>query len=90
MEPQPDSTNRLVAEFQYKNPVSETFSPETSQYKEERASATHLAKKILRKGKNAVRQYQGQIEKGINDGTFVKLSDEEEEGLKCKPHQYAS
>ena len=88
MEPQTDGNNTLVAEFQYRNPVSETFSPEASNYKQARASVTHLATKRMRKGKYAVRQYQEQIEKGISDGTFVKLSDEEVECFKTKPHHF--
>ena len=42
----------------------------------------------MRKGKAAVVQYQEQIEKGISDGTFIKLNDEEIESLKSTPHHY--
>ena len=42
----------------------------------------------MRKGNAAVVQYQDQIEKGIGDDTFIRLSDEEIESLKSTPHHY--
>ena len=49
---QQDGTNKLIAIFKYTNPIQETFSLKNSNYKEVRASAENVAKRLMRKGKN--------------------------------------
>ena len=77
-----------MATFRYKHPIEETFHPKNSNYTQAKAAAKSVAKRLMAKGPEKVRQYNDQIKKGIKDKTFVWLSDEEVAGLSKVPHHY--
>ena len=47
-----------------------------------------MAKRLIKKGKSSVIQYNNQVKKGIKDKTFVKLTEEEVAGLSNVPHHF--
>ena len=79
---------KLEQTYVYGGDVNEIFNPENTNFSSALGSARGVAKKLLRKGKNALQEYSQQFKKAEGDGTLIPLTDKQIEELKLKPHFY--
>ena len=79
---------RLQTTFKYKDLTNVTFNPANSNYTEAKCSATAVARKLSNKGVEAVKTYNDQIKKGVNEGAFELMSEEEIANLGNVEHHF--
>ena len=72
----------------HQNPVEKTFPASENNYSQAVGAARGIVRMLHNKKDGSLEEYCKQIEKAKKQGTLVKLSSEEVERLKGRPHHY--